>query len=76
MSIDGGVIRRSECDLGHSCGPYSGDVADGSGKPAAEQQIEVLRLENSREPWLDVLSSAIDHGVQFVGVRGQIVPGA
>lgn len=56
--------------------PYTRDVTDRGGEPTAKQQIEVLGLENSGEPWLDVLSSTIDQGVQFIGVCRQIVPGA
>ena len=74
--FDGGVIRRAKCNLGHSSGPYTRDVTDRSCEPAAKQKIEVLGLENSGEPWLDVLSSTIDQGVQFIGVCRQIVPGA
>ena len=63
VRIDGGVIRRAKCNLGHSGGPYTRDVTNRGGEPTAKQQIEVLGLENSGEPWLDVLSSTIDQGV-------------
>lgn len=77
LDAPGGVIRRAKCYLGHPGGPpYTRDVTDRGGEPTAKQQIEVLGLENSGEPWLDVLSSTIDQGVQFIGVCGQIVPGA